>query len=72
MRPAAYGFPRMPFGGSPVCEKKPSRQLNIDTLYFLGHGRRRREVAARNFVLNIGHLGWREPVVQPATSKDRR
>ena len=26
------------------------------------------EVAARNFVLNVGHLGRREPVVQPATS----
>jgi hypothetical protein len=28
-----------------------------------------REVAAKNFVLNVGHLGRREPVVQPAISK---
>ena len=26
-----------------------------------------REVEAKNFVLNIGHLGRREPVVQPTT-----
>ena len=28
-----------------------------------------REVAAKNFVLNVGHLGRREPMVQPAISK---
>src|SRR5215213_7638590 len=28
-----------------------------------------REVAAKNFVLYVGHLGRREPVVQPATSQ---
>src|ERR671920_1094861 len=27
------------------------------------------EVEALNFVLYIGHLGWREPVVQPAISR---
>ena len=27
------------------------------------------EVEAKNFVLNIGHQGWREPVVQPTTPK---
>jgi hypothetical protein len=31
-----------------------------------------REVEARNFVLNIGHLGRREPVVQPTTSSQGR
>jgi hypothetical protein len=31
-----------------------------------------REVEARNFVLNIGHLGRREPVVQPNTSSQGR
>jgi hypothetical protein len=31
------------------------------------------EVAAENFVLNIGHLvGRQEPVVQPATTKRKR
>jgi hypothetical protein len=30
-----------------------------------------REVEAKNFVLNIGHLGRREPVVQPASSEER-
>jgi excisionase family DNA binding protein len=30
------------------------------------------EVAAWNFVLYVGHLGRRELVVQPATSKGRR
>jgi hypothetical protein len=30
-----------------------------------------REVEAKNFVLNIGHLGRRELVVQPATSEER-
>ena len=30
------------------------------------------EVAAQNFVLNVGHLGRREPVVQSATSQSRR
>ena len=27
------------------------------------------EVAAKNFALYVGHLGWREPMVQPATPK---
>jgi hypothetical protein len=31
-----------------------------------------REVEAKNFVLNMRHLGRREPVVQPATSQRRR
>jgi hypothetical protein len=34
------------------------------TVMFLGG-----EVAAKNFALDVGHLGRREPVVQPATSQ---
>jgi hypothetical protein len=30
------------------------------------------EAAAQNFVLYVGHLGRREPVVHPATSQKRR
>jgi hypothetical protein len=29
-----------------------------------------REVEAKNFVLNMRHLGRREPVVQPATARE--
>ena len=42
---------------------------SIDNIIVYGHAVSAEEVEAKNFVLNIGHLGRRELVVQPATLK---
>jgi Zn-dependent metalloprotease len=41
---------------------------SIDNIIVYGHAVSVEEVEAKNFVLYIGHLGRREPVVQPTIS----
>ena len=62
VRVYASEFPRTPRVGNSVNRGNlPLTALLFTVMFSVG------EVAARNFFLYVGHLGRREPVVQPAT-----
>lgn len=65
-------LPRIAHAGSPVAPCLLDSWVDTGTFCFLGRVLLVGEIEAANSVLNMAHLGRKEPVVQPAIPREKR